>query len=474
MRVWRRHQTIRKSGLGESDDLLRWTGPKINWEASPAYGLGSQIYGMNVHVDAGLRWAFPWIFYTAEPLDESLQYTMRLKLGWSRDGWAWNAIAPETDIVPMGERGRSFDWGMMIANCPPVLTEREGWLYYMGCDGIHDGSDRVRAIGLAKWRRGGLVSLRAEEEGTILTQHFIFRGQEIRINARTSAGGSIKAELLSDGGGMIKSHNFAASDPFQGDALDHLLTWRQSGDLSRFLGQCLMLRLRLCKADVFSFRLAGPKEKFEMPLGQPPVQAGRCRVAPVIDGVLNEECWQDFAHSGVAADFVRYDRIEAVGVRTRALFTYDDTNLYIAVECEEPLSGQLPGTRDSGPVRYSKEECFEIRLSGPGHGSGLHFHQLFVTSTGGMEHNYFSKEGGGLRAYLPDPWQARISVVTGRWCAEIAVPFASLTSGVPAVGERWRLNIIRHRHMGGEDPSCWVCQFGSVHRTDLAGDMVFG
>lgn len=474
MRVWRRHQTIRKTGLGESDDLLTWTGPVINWEASPDYGLGAQMYGMHVHVDAGLYWAFPWIFYTAEPFDEALQYTMRFKLGWSRDGRAWNAIAPEQDMVPMGERGRSFDWGMMFSHCPAVLTETEGRLYYIGCDGIHDGSDRVRAVGLATWRRGGLVSLHAEQEGTLLTHHLLFRGQEIRINARTAAGGSIQAELLGDGGGMIKSHNFAASDAFQGDAQDHVLTWNGSGDLSRFYGQMILLRLRLRRADLFSFRIAGSKERFEMPLGPPPVRAGRCVEAPAIDGVLDETCWEDYNHSGVAADFVRYDRIEPVAVKTRALFTYDDRNLYIAVECNEPLSESLPALRAAGPVNYHKEECFEIRLSGPAHGCGLHYHQLFVTSTGGMEHNYFSKEAGDLRGYLRDPWQVKTSVVPGRWCAEIAVPFATLTTAAPAAGERWRLNIIRHRHAGGEDTSCWVCQFGSVHRTDLAGDLVFG
>jgi hypothetical protein len=477
MRVWRRHQTIRKNGLGESSDLLTWTGPKICWEGCPDYGLGAQLYGMHVHQDAGLYWAFPWIFYTNEPMDEALHQTMRLKLGWSRDGRHWQPLAPEQDMVPMGVFG-AFDFGMMLSHCPAVLTPTEGWLYYMGCDNIHDGSDRVRAIGMAKWRRGGLVSMSTisdDEPGTLLTRRFLFLGQELRLNARTVAGGSIQAELLDDGGSVVKTHRLTKSDAFTGDAQDQALSWDGSSDLSRFYGQYLMLRLRLHRAEVFSFRAAGPKAFFEAELGPPPVRVRRCLGAPTIDGILNEDCWQNFSTTGVAADFVTFERLAPAPVATRALVTHDDTQLFVAIECHEPLSAELPATRaDSGPIKYRAEDCVEIRLSGPAHGSGIHYHQLIITSTGAMEHNYFSKEGGHCRAYLKAPWQARTSIVPGRWVIEAAIPFATLESPTPGPGERWRLNFIRHRQPGGYQTSCWVCQFGSVHRTDLAGDLVFG
>lgn len=477
MRVWRRHQTIRKVALGESDDLRSWTGPRICWEAPPEMGVGAQIYGMHVHVDAGLYWGFPWVFFGDEPLEEELEQTIRLRLGWSRDGTNWHAMSPSTDVVPMGQRPTSFDWGMMIAG-PIVMGEHENRLYYVGCNGAHsaqvnrryDGAGSLRAVGMATWRRGGLVSLHAAGEGSLVTRRFVFRGRELRLNAAVAPGGSIVAALLDDSGNTIEPFTFDASDPFAGDAVDHALSWRGRNDLSHLQGQYVRLKLRLRKADLFTFRLHGEPERFAAPLGPPPVRCGRCAVAPTIDGRLDEGCWQDFTHSGVAADFVRFDRIEPAAVQTRALFTYDDRCLYIALECDEPAVERLAG-KPGRDVDYAVEDCFEVRLSSPAH--GFHVHQLMVSAVGGTTHNRFSKEAGELRPDIRLPWQVKTSAVTGRWVAEIAVPFSTLDTKPPGPGERWRLNIIRYRHTQGVDRSAWVCVFGSVHRSDLAGELLF-
>ena len=54
MRVWQRHQTIRTTSLGESDDLLQWSGPKIIWQAGPEFGVGHRkddvLFGRDIGV----------------------------------------------------------------------------------------------------------------------------------------------------------------------------------------------------------------------------------------------------------------------------------------------------------------------------------------------------------------------------------------------------------------------------------------
>ncbi|OGV62917.1 MAG: hypothetical protein A2498_04765 [Lentisphaerae bacterium RIFOXYC12_FULL_60_16] len=473
MRVWRRHQTIRKIALGESDDMRRWTGPTILWEAAPHYGTGSQIYGMSVCVDAGIYWGFPWIFFTDEPLDESLRQTMRLRLAWSPDGRQWNALAPEQDIVSPGCRGRDFDWGMMFRP-EMVLTPNENRIYYCGCNGLHDGSTPLRAVGMAHWQPGRLVGLKTDDEGILLTRRFLLRGEMLRLNARTGPGGVIRAELLDDNGHIIKGHGRADSDPFIGDGLDQRLTWRGESGLRHYTGRTVMLRLYLVQAEVFGFRQDGRKEAFSTERAAPPVQAGYCRKAPQIDGVLNEECWQDFTHSGVAADFVCFNCPEPAPVKTRALLTRDQDALYLAIECAEPLSDRLTMTRSPGPVNYNREDCLELRFTTPADREGFYCQQFFVTVGGAMEHNRFSKEAGGLGGNIKDPWQAATGVVPGHWVAEVAIPFATFKTPSPAAGERWQMNIIRHRLTPeGYEASCWVSQLGSVHRTDLTGDLVF-
>jgi len=481
MRVWRRNQTHRLNGMGESDDLRLWTGPKICFDAQPHYGIGAQVYGMHVHVDSGLYWGLPWIFFTHEPLDEDLQQTIRLRLAWSRDGVAWNPMAPDQDILPMGRRNVDFDWGMVIPHCPTVTRGSENFLYYCGMNGIHthEGQPKLRAVGLARWRQGGLVGMAADGLGTLLTRRFVMRGREIRINAKTlhqaypgaAGGGRIVAELISDQGNIINNHSFATSDPFTGDDTDHALTWSGQSDLRHLAGQYVMLRLRMERAELFSFRMAGTPDDFRASQGPPPVRAGRCVQPPVIDGILNDECWQDFNHTGVAGEFVEFTAVKPAPVRTRALFTHDDKNLYIAVECEEPHTDKLPADRKPGPVRYRKEECIEIRLGAPHHGTFVH--QFLITSTGAGDHNWFSKEAGGLHPNYPGEWTIKPHVVPGRWMVEVAIPFATLTSEAPVPGDLWKLNIIRYRSMDGEQCSCWSCMFGSVHRNDLAGTLAF-
>jgi len=473
MRVWRRHQTIRTLSLGESDDLLTWSGPKIIWRAPAEFGPGAQIYGMNVFIDGGVYWGLIWMFYTDQPLDPDLQQSMRLKLAWSRDGRTWNAVSPNVDAVPMGGPGE-FDRGMMLSQCPVVRVGNESRLYYYGAPTRHDSEEMQSAIGLATFRPGGFVSLHAgAEPGVLLTRQFVFQGEEIRINARTAGGGYVDAELVDDSGNALDRYRFTESDRFTGDQLDHRISWRGRHDLSWLIGQSLQLKLRLRDADLFAFRLAGSPERFRASIGPRPVTCGRCLTPPVIDGVLADQCWQDFSHSGVADDFVLFEKVAAPSVRTRVWMTHDAEHLYVGVDCEEPALAELghQSPRD-GAISYPQHDCLEFRLSGPGHST--HFHQLVVAPNGARMHCWFSKEAGGSGAVEPIQWQAGTSQVPGHWYAELAIPFRALDSKTPEAGERWKLHIIRFRHAGGEEISSWVCMFGSVHRNDLAGPLVFG
>lgn len=471
MRVWQRHQTIRKTSLGESDDLVSWEGPRIIWEAGPEFGAGAQIYGMNVFIDGGLYWALPWMFYTDEPLDPSLQQTMRFKLAWSRDGINWTPLAPEQDAIPMGEPG-SFDCCMMQSTCPAIPLQDRIRLYYYGDDHLHSaGLDGNAAVGLGEIRRCGFVSMRASDDGILLTPRFLFRGEEMHLNARVESGGFLLAELLDDRGEIIQGFDYAHCDAFTGDNVDHTLSWRGRSNLAFLFGQNLMLRIKMKHADLFAFRAAGPRERFTAPLGPRPVCCGWTTRTPVIDGVLNDESWMDFSHSGVADNFVKFTEMSPANVRTRVLMTRDAERLYIAVDCEEPLTDRLQSVQAEGELDYQKDDMLEFRLSAPG--QGTHFNQLMVTSSGAKMHCWFSVEEGGLAIYDDIAWEARTSMIPGHWYVEMAVPFSALGVAPPQPGERWQMNIIRHRHVDGYEPSCWSCMYGSVHRNDRSGILLF-
>ena len=43
----------------------------------------------------------------------------------------------------------------------------------------------------------------------------------------------------------------------------------------------------------------------------------------------------------------------------------------------------------------------------------------------------------------------------------------------PATGDKWMVNIIRHRNTDGYQISTWSCLFGGAHRNDLSGTLAF-
>lgn len=474
MRVWKRHQTIRTTSLGESDDLLTWTGPKIIWRAGPEFGVGAQIYGMTVYYDAGLYWGLPWMFYGDEPLDRALQQNIRFKLGYSHDGATWHALAPEQDALPMGEPG-AFDTAMTFTVCPVVRCGDRLRLYYAGTSRRHDDPGAAAfGIGLAEIRPGGFVAMRAGDvEGKLLTHRVLIRGDHLLINARTEADGHIAVELLDDRGQYLKGLTFAEADAFTGDSTSHVLTWSGRRDLRALRGQNVMLRFRMVRAELFTFAVGGEPEQFSLPLGPPPVRVGHCLTPPIIDGRLDDQCWQDFDRSGVAGDFVQFAQNVPATVKTRATLTRDDEHLYIAVDCEEPKLSGTPGAEDAAinPSSSVSRDLIEFRFSAPG--QGTFFSQLMVSPAGRQSHCFFSVEEGGGEILDHIDWEAKTAAAPGHWYVEMKVPFQALRTAPPAAGEHWQMNIIRHRQGDDERLTSWSCLFKSVHRNDRSGLLVF-
>ena len=477
MRVWQERHTVRMLGLGESADLTEWSGPFIIFSSGPEFGPGAQVYGMAVFIDQGVYWGLPWTFYTSEPLRPRDQQTIRLKLVTSSDGVKWQSVFPDQDCVPLGEPG-TFDQEMIVVNCPIVSVDGHKRVYYCGLPNKHDDSgsqadSRQGGIGMAEFRANGFVSLHAEDEGILLTRRFLFKGSQLRINARTAETGSVAAELIADNGDLIEGFSYDDGDPFTGDATDHALSWRGQSDLSSFTGQYLLLRLRVRQGDVFAYRAAGDKKLFTETLGPPPVRCGHCTTAPKIDGLLNDGAWQDFGNSGVAEDFVQFEKNAPPAVQTRVMVTRDDENLYFAVDCEEPFLDKLVAEHEENEqgFNFNNDDAIEIRLNAPGHGT--FFNQLCVNAAGKRFQAWFSVEEGGSRIVYDVTWQAEVSHVGGHWYVEMAVPFTALSTTPPASGERWLMNIIRHRQADGGSTSCWSCMFGMTHRNDLSGTLVF-
>ena len=155
------------------------------------------------------------------------------------------------------------------------------------------------------------------------------------------------------------------------------------------------------------------------------------------------------------------------------MFTRDEIHLYISVDCEEPLIDKLVTNREENEpeFHFDQDDTVEFRLNAPQHGT--FFNQVCVNAAGKRSQAWFSVDEGGSRMVPGAEWKAAVSQVGGHWYVEIAVPWTALNVEPPATGDKWMVNVIRHRNTDGYQISSWSCLFGGAHSNDLSGTLLF-
>jgi hypothetical protein len=136
----------------------------------------------------------------------------------------------------------------MVASPPPLVVGDELWLYYSGYDEAHDLLPYQSAIGLAKMRKDGFVSLDADEvAGEIVTKRFSgrIRGDagELQRTRRFGAGGTARRRRQSDSR-VCRSE----CEPLEGDAVRKVVAWKDKKELRAAPVRCV--------SDSFSTKLA--------------------------------------------------------------------------------------------------------------------------------------------------------------------------------------------------------------------------
>jgi len=178
--------------------------------------------------------------------------------------------------------------------------------------------------------------------------------------------------------------------------------------------------------------------------------ARRAAKPPVIDGRLDDEVWR----SAPAVELLRSLDGGKPSLKTVARLAYDDENLYVAFDCEDPdVWGTL--RRRDDPI-YT-EEVVEIFIDADGDGKTYNeievspnntvFDAYFPARRQGMDTSWDSgvKSAVLVRGTLNDP-----SDRDDGWSVEMQIPIARLAS-VPRVpprkGDRWRFNLYRLEHV---------------------------
>ncbi|MBN1291236.1 MAG: carbohydrate-binding family 9-like protein [Candidatus Latescibacteria bacterium] len=173
--------------------------------------------------------------------------------------------------------------------------------------------------------------------------------------------------------------------------------------------------------------------------------------APVIDGVLNEECWGK-AHTG---EFLFNLDGSKADISTKIRAVYDDTNLYLGFECRDSDAASTVTGRDS-PI--SSEEYVAAYLDADSDSST--YVVIEVSPTGAFSDAFVLCRNNGadkktLSCWNSDLLRVSVSVYGGGarpdtddrfWTVELAIPFKDFYTAPhvpPLKGETWRADFFR-------------------------------
>ena len=215
-----------------------------------------------------------------------------------------------------------------------------------------------------------------------------------------------------------------------------------------------------------------PRPELELP--GPRLVCNRAVTPPVIDGKLDDACWEEAI---VAGNYLLSGGRGLANQRTQSRVAYDGKYIYFACLCKErcldPALNQLDKfkatirTRDS--LQLFGDDCVELFIA-PGEDPAGYYH-IGVNSLGVV---YDSK---GMSQ--PKSWdaeiQARGKLGHEHWTLEIAVPLASLSAQLPVAGHVWRLNLCRTERPQEELYSSWApVSTKGFHSPECFGYLVFG
>jgi len=197
-------------------------------------------------------------------------------------------------------------------------------------------------------------------------------------------------------------------------------------------------------------RMMGPELGGKTP-DLPEYKVARAKKPPVIDGALDDEAWKQAAPVLLRGSFDG----RPVALRTEARLIYDDANLYVSFDAEDP---DIWGTLLKRDDPIYEQEVVEIFLDA--NADGKTYNELQVSPHNVLFDAYFPARRQGMDTSWDSGMKTAVKVKgtidnpsdrDERWTVELQIPFARLAE-VPSVppkkGDRWRFNLYRLEHLG--------------------------
>jgi hypothetical protein len=188
---------------------------------------------------------------------------------------------------------------------------------------------------------------------------------------------------------------------------------------------------------------------------------------PVIDGVLDDECWKKASASQISPpiDFVLAEDGKKPRQSTSLRMLADSTYLYLAFECQD-RDAASDVTQFDGPVE--DQDCVALLIDAGSDSTG--YFMIAVSPTGAVHDAYVLNAGNGQSVRTLSCWNCEKLLVSVSvygagakpgnedrfWSVEMAVPFSQILTAPhipPSPGDTWRVNFARMDVTGGRELS---------------------
>jgi len=193
---------------------------------------------------------------------------------------------------------------------------------------------------------------------------------------------------------------------------------------------------------------------------KPPTAAvcGRGTVAAQADGFLDESAWPQ---SPQIQAFVRLGERAFAAAQTTVYVYRTEEALHVGVRAHEPRMDTMASTAAGRDDTVWDKEAVELRYR-----AGNDTYRFAVNPEGAL---FDSRNRAPF-------WDSQATVGTrafnDEWVAELVIPFADL-GGRPPRGDRWDLNVIRHRYNVVRETSTWAVDERIFGAESAEGVIVF-
>jgi hypothetical protein len=241
--------------ISESSDFVHWSEPRPMLAADDRDPENVELYANTGFPYQGMYLGLLTVFHP-KPLDNIY---LDQQLISSRDGLNWERVGDRTPFLPVGRRNIDWDFGFNSpSTAAPVRVGNELWIYYSGRSYRHpvDGQPREPnhgAIGLAKIRLDGFVSMDAgADEGTLTTHPLRASGGGLYLNA-DAAKGEIRVEVLGEDGTPLRGFGAPECTAMREDSVRHLMRWKKGAPIPK--DTPFRLKFHLRNAALYSFAI---------------------------------------------------------------------------------------------------------------------------------------------------------------------------------------------------------------------------